>query len=80
MGLFLKANGLLKMVMDRGIGLHYHIDGLWGKLSVGIAIATIAADYKNEGQWIKPTNKNTPKCGCPAAGGLVPCLKPIPVE
>ncbi|WP_083456415.1 flavodoxin family protein [Desulfosarcina cetonica] len=38
---FLGANGLLKMVLDRGIGLHHHIDGLWGKPSVGVAIAGI---------------------------------------
>lgn len=38
---FLGANGLLKMVMDRGIGLHHYIDELWGKPSVGIAIAGI---------------------------------------
>ena len=38
---FLGAGGLLKMIMDRGIGLHHHIDELWGKPAVGIAIAGI---------------------------------------
>ncbi len=38
---FLGAGGLLKMIIDRGIGLHHHIDDLWGKPAVGIAIAGI---------------------------------------
>ncbi|MEW6671082.1 MAG: flavodoxin family protein [Thermodesulfobacteriota bacterium] len=39
---FLGANATLKRLLDRGLAFYAHIDRLWGKPAVGIAIAGIA--------------------------------------
>ncbi len=38
---FLSANASLKRLLDRGLSLYAHIDRLWGKPAVGIAVAGI---------------------------------------
>ena len=38
---FLGANGVLKMLMDRGLAFYSHADKLWGKPSIGIGITGI---------------------------------------
>ena len=38
---FLGANASLKRLLDRGLALYAHIDNLWGKPAVGVAIAGI---------------------------------------
>ena len=38
---FLGINASLKMLLDRGISFYPHIDNLWGKPAVGVAIAGI---------------------------------------
>ena len=38
---FLGANSSLKRLLDRGLSLYAHIDRLWGKPAVGIAVAGI---------------------------------------
>jgi len=38
---FLGANASLKTFLDRGLGLYAHLDQLWGKPAVGVAIAGI---------------------------------------
>jgi len=38
---FLAANASLKRLLDRGLALYAHIDKLWGKPAVGVAVAGI---------------------------------------
>ena len=40
---FLGANACLKRLLDRGLAFYAHIDELWGKPAVGVAIAGIPA-------------------------------------
>jgi len=39
---FLGANASLKRLLDRGLSFYAHIDALWGKPAVGVAIAGVA--------------------------------------